>query len=115
MDIQQKFKATTSSRTVPVNTLTIGVSYDTETVTTKFGPTVVLTLLSNVPATTKVFLPKRYSSLFTDDEIRDIQKGNEQLSLIYLGTCPISKAFQLAIEKNNQSAAGYLKLLGNKK
>jgi hypothetical protein len=48
MDLQQKFEATTSGRIVPVNTLTAGVAYNiyAERVTTKFGPSVVLTLVT---------------------------------------------------------------------
>jgi hypothetical protein len=116
MDLQQKFKATTSSRTVPVNTLTIGVAYDiiyAETVTTKFGPTVVLTLLSNVPATTKVFLPKRYSSLFTEDEI--FRRGRCNSTSYTWGHVPYQKHFYWRLRKTTNRLLVHLKLLENKK
>jgi hypothetical protein len=49
-------------------------------------------------STAKVFLPKQYSGLFSDDDIEAIQHNTVKLQLIYLETCPISKSFDLAIE-----------------
>jgi putative transposon-encoded protein len=101
MNLQQKFEAATANKIMSVNTLAVNVPYHimyAEKITTRFGATVVLTLVTNVPDSAKVFLPKRYGSLFSSNEILSIQQGRVHLSLKYLGTCPRTHSFKLTIE-----------------
>jgi hypothetical protein len=70
-----------------------------ETVTTKSGPTVLLTITdlqhnNNV----KVFIPKRYSYVFSDEDIESINSQKVSLNLIYKGLCEKTKSYILAIE-----------------
>jgi hypothetical protein len=75
MDLQRKFAATSTSKTISINSLVEKAGYEilfAERVATRFGPSVLLTLLLDPPHTAKVFLPKRYGILFTDDDIHEI-------------------------------------------
>jgi len=45
-----------------------------------------------------VFLQKRYSAVFTDDDIDRINSKRTKLNLIYKGTCERSGAYKLEIE-----------------
>jgi hypothetical protein len=101
MNLQERFEAVTANKIMCVNTLTINIPYHimyAEKIGTRFGPTVVLTLVTNAPESTKVFLPRRYGTLFSFNEILSIQQGRVHLSLKYLGLCPKTKTFKLAIE-----------------
>jgi len=57
-----------------------------ERVQTKYGETVFATLRSESPQTfLKVFLPRRYGVLFSDEEVRRINEKTLSLRLKYLG------------------------------
>jgi hypothetical protein len=102
MDLERKFDVTTSSRSIPISSLNVNQGYDivfAERAVTRFGPSVVLTLILNAPHTVKVYLPKRYAVNFNDEEIAAIQSGQVHLKLKYLGTCPLTRSFELAISQ----------------
>jgi hypothetical protein len=69
-----------------------------EKVKTKYGEAIVLTLQEFLHTFVKVFLPKRYGSLFTDDELRYINEKTISLSPNYLGTHTASNSYILEIE-----------------
>jgi len=46
----------------------------------------------------KVFLPKRYSMTFKDEDLEMIVEGKIKLHLICKGKCDKSGSYQLAIE-----------------
>jgi hypothetical protein len=99
MDLRSKFEATSSSTVININALIPNRPYEigyVERIDTKYGPSVLMTLMTST-STAKIFLPKRYSGLFSDDDIEAIQ-NIVTLQLIYLGTCPKTKSFDLAIE-----------------
>jgi len=58
-----------------------------ERVKTKYGETILATLRAESPQTfLKVFLPRRYGVLFSDEDLRHINDKTVSLSLKYLGT-----------------------------
>jgi hypothetical protein len=67
---------------------------------TKYGPSVLVTL-RDVEAhdTIKVFLPERYSLVFTDEDIEHIKRSLPLHSLIYKGCHPGGRSFILNMEK----------------
>jgi hypothetical protein len=102
MDLKAKFEAATSSTVISINELTPNRPYEigyVERVDTKYGPTVLMTLLMTSASTAKIFLPKRYAGLFSNDDIEAIQNNTVKLQIIYLGTCPRTKSFDLVIEQ----------------
>jgi len=69
-----------------------------ERVQTKYGETVLATLQAESPQTfLKVFLPRRYGVLFSD-ELRLINGKTLSLSLKYLGTNTTTNSYILELE-----------------
>ena len=77
-----------------------------ERVRTRYGETVLLSISDNLslsvldlkPLLLKVFLPKRYALVFTDEDISSINEGSSVLNLVYKGTCKKTNALILSIE-----------------
>jgi hypothetical protein len=105
MELNQKFAnvaSATSNTIVWISTLSVGCRYtitSAERVTTRFGPTVLLGIIFNELQGVKVFLPKRYSAVFSDSDTEDINMSKVKLFLIYKGTCEMSRAILLDVEK----------------
>jgi hypothetical protein len=99
MDLSAKFKMTSSCRTVGVSSLKMDIPYPierAEKIETRYGETILLTLKESTQTFVKVFLPKRYGDLFTDDDIKSINEKSVIHALKYRGT--ISNSFVLEIE-----------------
>jgi hypothetical protein len=106
MALSQRFGEVTCD-IVHVNTLKVDQKYPivkAERVKTRYGDTILLSirdLLSvgnSTPLLMKVFLPKRYAQVFTEDDISNINSGPAALSLIFKGQCKDSNSVILAIE-----------------
>jgi len=70
-----------------------------ERVQTKYGETVLATVRAESPQTyLKVFLPRCYGVLFSDEELRRINEKTLSLSLKYLGTHASTNSYILEIE-----------------
>ena len=65
---------------------------------TKYGPSVVLTLRISETNIVQVFLPKRYIEVISDSNIDDINSKAVSLHLVYKGVCESSKSYLSAIE-----------------
>ena len=101
MDIKTRFQAVTSCSSEKICALEVARKYPiirAERVETKFGQAVLLTILDSPMKSIKVFLPKRYSALMTDDDIEDIKSKRVSLNLIYKETCMKTNSYILAIE-----------------
>jgi hypothetical protein len=70
-----------------------------ERVQTKYGETVLATLRAESPQRfLKVFLPRRYGVLFSDEELRHINGKTLSLILKYLGTNTTTNSYMLELE-----------------
>jgi len=101
MDLAKKFEEAMSCKTVNINTLEINHKYPitgAKRITNKFGPTILLTIRDSQSDTVQVFLPKRYSAVFSDDDMDKINTNAVSLNLVYRGICAASKSYLLAIE-----------------
>jgi hypothetical protein len=67
-----------------------------EKIQTRYGETILLTLKESTQTFVKVFLPKRYGDLFTDDDIKSVNEKSVIYALKYRGT--ISNSFVFEIE-----------------
>jgi hypothetical protein len=47
----------------------------------------------------KVFLPRRYSEITTDEDIENTNSGNKIFGIVYMGVCPQTKRHLLAISR----------------
>jgi hypothetical protein len=59
----------------------------------------VLSLQDEAAAVTKVFLPSRYYSLFSDTDIGDINSQTVPYYFVYKGQNEKTKAFDIVIKK----------------
>jgi hypothetical protein len=101
MDLKKRFQAATSCSSVKIGDLEVERKYPiirAERVETKFGQSVLLTILDSPMKSIKVFLPKSYSAVMTDVDIDDINSKRVSLHLIYKGTCVKTKSYISAIE-----------------
>jgi len=79
-----------SCQQTKITSLKIDMPYSiehAERVQTKYGEAILMTLRAESPQTfVKVFLPRRYGNLFSDDNLCSINEKTISLSLKYLGT-----------------------------
>jgi len=73
MDLATKFKMVASCQQTKITSLKIDMPYPierAERVVKKYGEAILMTLQAESPQTfLKVFLPRRYGNLFSDDEL----------------------------------------------
>ena len=101
MDLSSKFRMI-SCEQIKIGALKQNAPYPierAERVQTKYGETVLATIRAESPQTfLKVFLPRRYGGLFSDEELRRINLKTLSLSLKYLGTHASTNSYILEIE-----------------
>jgi hypothetical protein len=88
MDLAQKFEGVACYKSISVTELDFNLKYRilmAKRLTTRFGPTVVLTISDSRAA--QVFLPRRYSDVVTDTDIEQINSNAVFLHLVYRGVC----------------------------
>jgi hypothetical protein len=73
--------------------------FEAQSVVTKYGPTVLLSIKDKPYNTIKVFIPKRYSTIFSEADTNSINAQNVLLHLVYKGMCDKSKSYILGIEE----------------
>jgi hypothetical protein len=76
MDLSTKFKMTSSCSTIWVSSLKMDIPYPierAEKIQTRYGET-ILTLKKSTETFVKVFLPKRYVDLITEDDIKSVNE-----------------------------------------
>jgi len=101
MDLSAKFKMISSCQQIKITSLRDDTPYPIERagkVQTKYGEAIILTLQESPQTFMKVFLPKRYGSVFTDNDLRSINVKSVSLNLKYIGTSPDSNSYILEIE-----------------
>jgi len=85
MELAKKFEEATSCQSVNINSLDTNKKYPivrAKRMTSKFGPTVLLTIRDSESTTVQICLPKRYSAVVVEDDIEKI--NNKLVSLILL-------------------------------
>jgi len=100
MDLAQKFDGVTCTTDISVSELYVNRKYrilQARRLTTRYGPTVILTVKNENSAPVQVFLPRRYSDVFSDTDIEQINSNDAFLHLLFNGVCPTTKAYLLAI------------------
>jgi len=70
----------------------------TKRVSTKYGPTVLLSLRDSDEKLVQIFLLKRHANLVTDEDMENINSRSIYLNLVYKGICELTRSYLLAIE-----------------
>ena len=89
MDLKSRFVAADITDVIKVNELVVGKKYPiskARRLDTKYGESMLITVLEFSENPVSVFLPKRYTGVFTDDDIERINSRRTKLQLIYKGT-----------------------------
>jgi len=71
-------------------------------IVTKFGPTVLMSIMDAPFHIVKMFMPKPYGSAISDVDIEDINTAKVSLHLIYKEKCVKTKSYTLAIDKKKR-------------
>ena len=101
MDLKVRFIDADVCDVVKLYELDVGRKYSitkAQRFETKYGESVLLTILDDDEKSVSVFLPKRYTAVITDEHIRMINSKRAKLDLIYKGTCEKTKAYKLEID-----------------
>ena len=108
MELDRKFQMATACRSLTIGSLRPDQQYPVvhaERVNTRYGPSVLLAILENSASSVKVFLPRRYGEVVSDEDIEDINSGRVLLYLVYKGTCPKSNSYVLELQRQQQQVS----------
>jgi len=100
MDLRQRF-GEVDIDVIQVSEMEVGRRYqisNARRIDTKYGSSVLITIDGFGDHPVNVFLPKRYSSIFTDDDICRIHSKRTVLHIIYNGTDERTKAYKMSLE-----------------
>ena len=101
MDLKLRFVEADVCDVIKESEMQVGRKYPitrARRMVTKYGESVLLTILGDDGNSVRVFLPKRYTAVLTDDDIDMINSKRVALSIIYNGTCEKTKACKLEID-----------------
>ena len=101
MDFAKRFAEATAYATVNIISLKINKMYpivNFKRVTTKHGPTLLLSIRESEESIVQLFLPKRYCAVISDDDMEKINTKAVSLYLVYKCLCGTSKSYFLGIE-----------------
>jgi hypothetical protein len=100
MSLAARFQHTSTSYTIRLSKLVMDQPYmiiRADRCDTRCGPAVLLTIHESENSFKKVFLPRRYGDVMTDEDLTNINSGSKKLCLVYLGTCSQTSGYLLAI------------------
>jgi len=101
MDLAKRFPKDTAYATVNISSLELNELYpivNAKRVTTKYCPTVLLSIRESEVLIVQLFLPKRYCAVISDDDMEKINTKAVSLYLVYKCLCGTSKSYFLGIE-----------------
>jgi len=101
MDLAKRFEEATVYATVNINTLEINKLYPifrAKRMSTKYGPTVLLSIRESEARIVQLFLPKIYYAVISDEDMDKINTKPVSLHLVCKGLCETSKSYLLGIE-----------------
>ena len=105
MDLAKKFEDATASASyasVNISTSILNRPYPivrARRITTKFGSTVLLSIRNTDEQLVQIFLPRRYASVVSDEDIAKINSSSIYLNLLYKGMSEKTKSYLLAIDE----------------
>jgi len=105
MDLAKKFEDATASpscASVNISSLILNRQYPivrAKRVTSKFGSTVLLSIRDTDEQLIQIFLPKRYASVVSDDDISKINSRTKYINLVYKDICEKTRSYLLAIDE----------------
>jgi hypothetical protein len=108
-DVLRRFKEASPNCSVTISSLQKIKEYPVlraERVETKYGVSILLTVRESSVDVVRVYLPKRYTDVFTDPNIISINDGTLKFNLIYHGVCEKTNAFLLSLSNDSPCKHG---------
>jgi len=102
MNLPQKFVEAASAQAIRINIMDIDRKHlivQVDRITTKFEPTFLLSIRAKPFNVVTVFMPRRYSTAFSDRDIQKINTQSVKLNLVYRGHCSKSNSYVLCIKE----------------
>jgi len=100
-DLAKQVEEATSCTSLNLSSLEINKLYlifRAKRITTKYRPTVLLSIRDSEANMVQFFLPKRYSVVISDNDVDKINSKPVSLNLVCKGICEDYKSYLLAIE-----------------
>jgi hypothetical protein len=100
MELIERFSAATCNQAISTSELQKYIPYHIKNAvrtTTNFGNSMVITLKDDFNNTFKVFSPKRYFYVFTDEHINNTNKEKIKLQIFYEGNCERTGEYALSL------------------
>ena len=101
MELHRKFQIATSCPSV-----SLGSESDraypivhAERITTRYGQSVLVAIMDSPSSTMKIFLPRRYGDVVSDEDLEAINSQRVALLLMYKRTCPRSNSYILEFKR----------------
>jgi len=101
MDLTKRFEEATSCASVTIGSLEINKLYPivgVKRIATKYEPRILLSIRESEAKVVKIFLPRRYCAVISDDDMEKINSKAVSLKLEYRGIYETSNSYLLAIE-----------------
>ena len=102
MELERKFEIATSCRSVSLGSLEHDREYPivhAERINTCYGRSVLVAIMDSPTSSAKIFLPRRYGDVVSEEELEAINSQRVALLLIYKGTCPRSNSYILEFKR----------------
>jgi len=102
MEADHKFEIATSYRSVSLGSLEPDRTYPivhAERINTCYGQSVLVAIMDSKSSSVKVFLPRRYGDLVSDEDLEAINTQRVALFLVYKGTCARSNSYILELKR----------------
>jgi hypothetical protein len=104
MALAQRFRDVVLDSAVRISDMTVDKVYPVlhaESVDTKYGLSILLNIRESDNHCVKVFLPRRYSLCFSEDDVSAVNECTVNYKLIYKGLSSTSRAYVLRIESDD--------------
>jgi hypothetical protein len=102
--LTQRFRDVVLDSAVRIGDLTVDKVYPVlraESLDTKYGLSILLTIRESDDHCVKVFLPRRYSLCFSEEDVSAVNERTVNYRLIYKGLRSTSRAYILQIESDD--------------
>jgi len=102
MELSRKIQEVDSCYSMKFSSLQVDRKYPitrAERVAIRFGPAIVLAIRDTPDRILKVFMPRRFYSVFSDEDLEEINSEEVALNLVYKGQCVNTHAFKVAVER----------------
>ena len=101
MELDRKFEIATSL-SVSLGSLEPDREYPVvyaERINTRNGQSFLVAIMDSTTSSVKVFLPRRYGDLVSDEDLEAINTQRVALFLVYKGTCARSNSYILELKR----------------